>query len=128
MSNLICKRLSQRSCITASSQRSQQAFWSLRRSFLPESRPVLQHVNPLEPHKPEIPTPMIIYSITLKAWPLKRRACFLSSSISCSACGDRACKEGLTALKSEQPLCHVERDTPWEENSIIHPFIRLIME
>lgn len=104
MSNLIFKSFSQRSCITTSSQRSRQTFWSLKRSTLPDSRSWASARQPptpptLKPCKPEIPTPVIIYSVTLKAWPLNRRACFLSSSIRCSACGDGACKEGLTALK-----------------------------
>lgn len=128
MSNLIFKSLSPRSCITTSSQRSWQTFQSLGRSSLPDSRPWASAHQPPPPPKPEIPTPVIIYSVTLKAWPLNRRACFLSSSIRCSACGDRACKEGLTALKSEQPLCHTEGCVLWDGNSIIHSFVRLLTE
>lgn len=94
MSNLIFKGFSQRSCITTSSQWSRQTFWSLRRSSLPDSRPwaSARKPPPPKPCKPEIPTPVIIYSVTLKAWPLNRRACFLSSSIRCSACGDGPAK------------------------------------
>lgn len=81
-----------------------------------------------QPHKPETPSSLIIYSITLEAWPLNRQGCFLSSSISCSACGDIVGKRELTALKSEQPLYHTERDALWELNPIIHSFIQHITE
>lgn len=64
MSNLIFKSLPPRSCITTSSQRSWQSFWSLRRSSLPDSRPwASAHQPPRNPANRKFRPPWLFIAL-----------------------------------------------------------------